>query len=199
MSNAWHGIPQRRSEFRSLDVLSRSPTEYSYLIVQILASASYDDTIKLYQDDPSDDWFCAATLTGHGSTVWGLAWEPKEGRYLASSSDDQTIRLWRRLPGKGDVKFECAAVIEGHERSVYSISWAPAHEGGQGDLGWLASTGGDGTVLIWHIIVSGLLLLWLLLHALNCLHRRHPTKQTSHGRSSTSWSLDWMELTVYMI
>ncbi|KAI0826224.1 WD40-repeat-containing domain protein [Irpex lacteus] len=119
---------------------------------EILASASYDDTIKLYQDDPSDDWFCAATLTGHGSTVWGLAWEPKEGRYLASSSDDQTIRLWRRLPGKGDVKFECTAVIEGHERSVYSISWAPAHGGGQGDLGWLASTGGDGTVLIWQII-----------------------------------------------
>jgi len=36
---------------------------------QILASASYDDTIKLYIDDPSDDWFAFATLTDHTSTV----------------------------------------------------------------------------------------------------------------------------------
>ena len=130
------------------------------VIAQILASASYDDTIKLYQDDPSDDWFCATTLTGHTSTVWCLAWEPKEGRYLASSSDDQTIRIWRRLPGKGDISFDCAIIIEGHERSIYSISWAPAPENkatevtGRKNLGWLASTGGDGLVLIWQIVVS---------------------------------------------
>ncbi|KAI0340354.1 WD40 repeat-like protein [Trametopsis cervina] len=124
---------------------------------EILASASYDDTIKLYLDDPSDDWFCAATLTGHDSTVWSLAWQPEEGRYLASSSDDHTIRLWRRLPGKGDIKFECAAVLEGHERSVFSISWCKSRAGdiseqnGREDLGCLASTGGDGTVMIWQI------------------------------------------------
>ncbi|KAI0701958.1 WD40 repeat-like protein [Cytidiella melzeri] len=125
---------------------------------EILASASYDDTIKLYLDDPSDDWFCAATLTGHSSTVWSLAWEPERGQYLASSSDDHTIRIWRRIPGGRDIKFECAAVIEAHERSVYSISWcqspskASSAESGRKDLGWLASTGGDGTVLVWQIV-----------------------------------------------
>ncbi len=127
---------------------------------QILASASYDDTIKLYLDDPSDDWFCAATLTGHGSTVWTLAWEPLQGGYLASGSDDGTIRIWRRLPVKGELRFDCVAVLEGHDRSVYSISWSPAPpsavvEGEQRrELGLLASTGGDGTVLIWQITVS---------------------------------------------
>lgn len=110
-------------------------------------------------DDPSDDWFCAATLTGHTSTVWGLAWEPKEGRYLASSSDDNTIRIWRRLPGNGEVKFECADVIKGHERSIYSISWSPnsqenSPDGGIHGLGWIASAGGDSSVLIWQITVN---------------------------------------------
>ncbi|EKM57050.1 uncharacterized protein PHACADRAFT_254576 [Phanerochaete carnosa HHB-10118-sp] len=124
---------------------------------EILASASYDDTIKLYLDDPTDDWFCAATLSGHGSTVWTLAWEPDNGRYFASGSDDQTIRIWRRLPGQGELKFETVAILEGHDRSVYSISWtkAPAtnqsEEEGKNSLGWLASTGGDGSILIWEI------------------------------------------------
>lgn len=128
-------------------------------LAQILASASYDDTIKLYVDDPSDDWFCAATLTGHGSTVWTLAWEPENGHYLASASDDHMIRIWRRLPG-GELKFETIAVLEGHGRSVYSISWtkAPAtvksSVEGKNSLGWLASTGGDGMIIIWNITVS---------------------------------------------
>ncbi|PCH44897.1 WD40 repeat-like protein [Wolfiporia cocos MD-104 SS10] len=109
---------------------------------EILASASYDDTIKLYVDDPSEDWFCFATLTGHESTVWALAFSP-DGRYLASGSDDKTVRVWERVQ---EHKWECVAVLKGHERSVYSISWGK----GSGDgLGWLASTGGDGTIHIW--------------------------------------------------
>ena len=131
---------------------------------QILASASYDDTIKLYLDDPSDDWFCAATLSGHGSTVWTLAWEPARGRYLASGSDDNTIRIWRRLPGQ-ELKFETVAILEGHDRSVFSISWtkAPASAKtpeGKRNLGWLASTGGDGNILVWEILVRFALCHW---------------------------------------
>lgn len=126
---------------------------------QILASASYDDTIKLYVDDPSDDWYCATTLTGHTSTVWTLAWEPDQGKYLASGSDDSTIRLWRRLPGPGEPRFECASVLDGHDGSVYSIAWTPApEESAQSDgtrhLGWLASSGADGKILVRQIYVS---------------------------------------------
>lgn len=133
-------------------------TDFS--LAQILASASYDDTVKLYLDDPSDDWFCAATLTGHSSTVWSLAWEPEQGQYLASSSDDHTIRIWRRLPAQGELKFECIAVLEGHDRSVLSISWSktsPLTKGtqdGQRSLGRIASTGGDGAILVWALMVS---------------------------------------------
>jgi WD40 repeat protein len=61
----------------------------------ILASASYDDTIKIYEQDvgDGDDWSTSATLSGHASTVWGLDFDPT-GKRLASSSDDKTIKIW---------------------------------------------------------------------------------------------------------
>lgn len=65
---------------------------------QLLASASYDDTVKLYREE-EDDWVCCATLEGHESTVWSLAFDPS-GQRLASCSDDRTVRIWHQyLPG----------------------------------------------------------------------------------------------------
>jgi len=115
---------------------------------EILASASYDDTIKLYMDDPSDDWFCFSTLTGHTSTVWSIAWSP-DGHYLASASDDRTVRIWRKMP---DYKWEGVLVLTGHERSVYSVTWGVGRgKGEEGALGWVASTGGDGSIRVWEL------------------------------------------------
>ncbi|KAF9476805.1 WD40 repeat-like protein [Pholiota conissans] len=143
---------------------------------EILASASYDDTIKLYIEDPSDDWFCFSTLSGHTSTVWSLAWSPvfdsseectssthgsggphshshaTTASYLASASDDTTIRIWKRI---AEHKWECVLVLGGHERSVYSVSWCrgvrPAFTEEGTYLGWLASASGDGKVLVWEL------------------------------------------------
>ncbi|KAI0747086.1 WD40-repeat-containing domain protein [Daedaleopsis nitida] len=117
---------------------------------EILASASYDDTIKLYVDDPQEDWFCFQTLSGHSSTVWSLAFSP-DGRFLASASDDTTIRIWERIQ---EHKWECIDVLEGHERSVYSISWGVGKflaSEDDSNLGWLASTGGDGLINVWDL------------------------------------------------
>ena len=89
-----------------------------------------------------------------------MAWEPEHGKYLASGSDDSTIKLWRITGGQmSEIKGELVDVIEGHGVSpVYSISWGrgrPASSNGNtpGFLGWLASTGGDGKVSIWEITV----------------------------------------------
>lgn len=115
---------------------------------QILASASYDDTIKLYIDDPSEDWFCFSTLSGHKSTVWSLSWSP-QGSYLASSSDDLTVRIWKRVK---EHEWKFVLELRGHERSIYSISWGVG-KGTSENLGWLATTGGDGKINIWEITV----------------------------------------------
>jgi len=143
------------------------------IVVQILASASYDDNIILYVDDPSDDWFAFTTLTGHTSTVWSLAFSPC-GSLLASASDDRTIRIWQRYPrppvvganqlvrvGGGSIAAggewkACLVIPNAHGRSIYSISWCGTPPGqilAESDRGWIASTGGDGHIRIWRITV----------------------------------------------
>lgn len=83
-------------------------------IPKLLASASYDDTVKLYREE-EDDWVCCATLEGHESTVWSLAFDPS-GQRLASCSDDRTVRIWRQyLPGneQGELKETHFHEVEG--------------------------------------------------------------------------------------
>lgn len=82
---------------------------------EVIASGSYDDTIRLWRDvEEEGDWCCIGVLDGHEGTVWGVAWEginshsegaegdesvgaaTKELR-LASCSDDLSIRIWRKV------------------------------------------------------------------------------------------------------
>jgi WD40 repeat protein len=64
--------------------------------VDLLASASYDDTIHLSSDAPLADWEPFQTLGGHAGTVWTLAFEPARGDWLASAGDEGEIRFWQR-------------------------------------------------------------------------------------------------------
>ena len=138
------------------------------LLTQILASASYDDTIKLYVDDPSEDWFCYTTLSGHTSTVWAMAFSPC-GTYLASASDDNTIRIWRRftaqecaeknlvpdgkVPGRAGDKWLEVLRVEGHfSRTIYSLSWAMGDPDNAAQrFGKLAAAGADGKICVFSV------------------------------------------------
>ena len=139
---------------------------------EILASASYDDTIKLYIDDPDDDWYCFSTLTGHTSTVWSVAFSP-DGLYLASGSEDCSVRIWKEVK---ENEWVCVLVLEGHERSVYSVSWGPGSSPvDSSSLGWIASTGGDGKINIWELTVSASFLSPIPFDKVCLYHRsRHP-------------------------
>ena len=79
---------------------------------EILASSSYDDTIRFFLDSEAEgDWICVGLIEGHEGTVWSVAWEkhidsvhyPSAFDYAAdweprllSCSDDRSIRVWRR-------------------------------------------------------------------------------------------------------
>jgi WD40 repeat protein len=85
---------------------------------EVLASASYDDTVRLWREEThgEGEWGCFATLEGHEGTVWDLQWEPEVSQKtfeteiltdterprriprLMSASADTTIRIWTLQP-----------------------------------------------------------------------------------------------------
>lgn len=89
----------------------------------ILASSSYDDTIKFWIQD-EDDWTCVSTLKGHESTVWCIDFT-KDGKYLASASDDKTIKIWSQDENfEKNHMYHTVSTLQGyHSRTVYSCSW----------------------------------------------------------------------------
>jgi WD40 repeat protein len=114
-------FPQNRTELAFLPCAAVGPADFECLAVlmehsqdvkcvtwhprdELLASASYDDLIKLYAADPYDDeWQCVHTLAGHSATVWSVSFSPC-GNYLASAGDDLVIKLWERIAIGADGK-----------------------------------------------------------------------------------------------
>ena len=57
---------------------------------KILASASDDNTLKLWDVDTGTEF---RSLAGHSSDVWGVAFSA-DGKTVASASGDNTLKLW---------------------------------------------------------------------------------------------------------
>ncbi|KAF3921730.1 Coronin-2B [Orbilia brochopaga] len=131
---------------------------------ELLASASYDDTIRLYKED-AEDWVCCAVLTGHTSTVWAISFENAGSRSrLASASDDQTVRIWHRLPKAQPAEAaqppsiiqtadevqdwqEQSCLPKAHNRTIYSIDWSKT-------TGLIATAGADGRIIVYKEVDS---------------------------------------------
>ena len=101
---------------------------------QLLASCSWDKTIRLWQMPDSKH---LATLTGHTHGVDCISFSP-DGQLLASCSGDGTIRLWQMPDGKH------LSTLTGHTEHISHISFSP-----DGQL--LASCSGDGTIRLWQM------------------------------------------------
>lgn len=100
------------------------------------------------------------TLKGHSGVINRIAWSP-DGKRIASTSDDATVRIWegstgkevrvflpfRGSPGIGPRKTkrpQFPALREGTERKLtYSIAWSP-------DGSMLAAGSEDGLLRVWH-------------------------------------------------
>ncbi|KAJ8133537.1 hypothetical protein O1611_g93 [Lasiodiplodia mahajangana] len=85
-----------------------------------------------------DTWSaCIQTLEGHQGQIMSIAISP-DGRWLASGSDDYTIKIWDVVVGA------CIQTFEGHNRGILSIAVSS-------DGRWLASGSSDRTIKIWDL------------------------------------------------
>ena len=78
------------------------------------------------------------TLTGHGGGVLGVAYSPS-GRWIASASADQTIRIWDAQTG-AQVK-----QLSGHQGAAYSVAFSP-------DESLLVSCGAEKGLRVWDVL-----------------------------------------------
>jgi WD40 repeat protein len=79
-------------------------------------------------------------LTGHRGGVYGLEFSP-DSQWLASSSDDHTVRLWNPT----DIT-AAPVVLRGHDSVVSPLAFST-------DSRWLVS-GSDSDVRLWRVHIS---------------------------------------------
>ena len=101
---------------------------------KVLASGSYDETVKLWQVKSGE---LIATLKGHSGPVTSVTFST-DGKVLASGSYDETVKLWDVESGKE------LTTLKGHFFSVTSVNFSP-------DGRMLASGSGDTHTILWDL------------------------------------------------
>ncbi|WGV26064.1 hypothetical protein [Halotia branconii] len=104
---------------------------------QLLASASRDQTIKIWHPDGT----LLQTLKGHTDAVTSISFSP-DGQKLASASLDKTVKIWRKNPITGEFNPQPSQTIAGQGDWVYSVSFSP-------DGKFIATGNKDKTVKLW--------------------------------------------------
>lgn len=156
---------------RTVSTGEPSPRAIAWHPFQSLWAAGHGETVRIWDEEGN----CMQTLKGHTGLVMSITWSPC-GQWIASSSDDATIRIWS-LEQEHTVQ-----VLSGHRRSIWSISWhtiADSESTTRDDSlifdeskSLLASGSHDQTVKLWNPTTG------------NCI-------RTLHGHTNSLRDLTW--------
>ncbi len=144
----------------------------------ILLSASYDDTIKVWAEEDGE-WYCALTLENvHSSTIWSIALS-SSGVRMISASADCSLGIWkfytinekRQLMKQSnendntnnsndeigdmgmysDGLWKCVGKLSNaHKQPIYTVNCAPSRAG----HGRIVSGGGDDSIQIYREVIN---------------------------------------------
>ncbi|MCZ8121511.1 MAG: hypothetical protein O9295_26540 [Microcystis sp. LE18-22.4A] len=149
-----HALDHQDGHSGSVNSAIFSPPNIRYGIHdQIIASASDDETIKLW----SLDGKCLATLKGHQGIVRWATFS-QNGQLLASASDDYTVKIWgidytlvTNSDGKTDCKINGTLLtnLQGHHDWVWDVNFSFIS-----DSKLLASASDDNSIKLWNLDVQ---------------------------------------------
>lgn len=123
-------------EDRFLLTLVFSPTGQ-----QLAIGTGDENTVKLWNLHPGQP---AISLEGHTKRVNCIAYSPC-GQWIASGSDDKSVRLWRRQQPNETESWSCVSVVRGFFAFVCDIAWNPT-----GPMEFVTACW-DGSVRVWRV------------------------------------------------
>lgn len=91
-------------------------------------------TLDVHEVSLKENRRCIRTLVGHTGLAFYAAWHP-DGRWLATASHDQTVKVWDTQTG------ECLVTLQGND-PMWTVLWMP-------DQRTLASTSSQGLLQLW--------------------------------------------------
>lgn len=104
----------------------------SRVVLQVLASASGDSTIRIWSITSGA---CLRLLEGHTNSVLRVVFATR-GTQLLSSGSDGLVKLWSLKKG------ECVNTIDAHDDKVWALGTAE-----DGDK--MVTAAADGTITVW--------------------------------------------------
>ena len=131
---------------------------------EILLSASYDETIRIWAEEDGD-WYCALSIASvHTSTIWTLTVAPSATRFVSGSAD-QCLAIYKcftsqelqerditkpgqQLPvaSRKKATWECVGTLpNAHSSTIYCVDYAPT----RASHGRIVSCGADNRIQIY--------------------------------------------------
>lgn len=103
---------------------------------KLLATLGWDNKIKIWQWNNTDNPQLLHVLEGHTGTVWSIAFSP-DSQSIASTSNDQTVKVWNVNSGQN------VHTMEAHVNGGLAVAYSP--DGKQ-----IGSVGKDGKLKLWN-------------------------------------------------